>query len=514
MAHPASNDWFLGVDLGTGSCKTVVVDAQARVLGFGASEYLGSSIQAKWQEQDPQAVFEGMLRAVRAALADAGELPGECAGMSIGGALHSVMALDRSDKPLTGLITWADNRAFEQAERVRNSPQAFEMYQQTGCPPNGMYPVYKIAWLEQERPDIFEQARRFLSAKEYVFWRLTNQFVVDYGLAGGSGLLNVHTLDYHGPALELAGITPGQLSRLGDPRQVFHLASAETAESLGLSPQTPLVLGSSDAANSTLGVGAVHPWEATCMVGTSGAFRVISPRPVLDERIRSFCYAVDPAHWLVGGGINNGGIVLSWFLELLNQAFPHRLPEDRLTFDRLLELAAQAAPGSGGLLCLPFLAGERSPNWNQNTRAVFFGMTLNHTIHQVARSLLEGIAFRLRSLNDVLSEMRVDTRQVRASGGFTHSSLWLQIVASVLDRELVVPTHGETSSLGASFWAMLGVGALSSLEESGELVTLARSHHPITEETRLYERLYTSYTRLYQDLGPAFSQIAAFQKGL
>jgi gluconokinase len=180
----------------------------------------------------------------------------------------------------------------------------------------------------------------------------------------------------------------------------------------------------------------------------------------------------------------------------------------------LLDMAAQASPGSGGLLCLPFLAGERSPNWNQNTRAVFFGMTLNHSIHQLARSMLEGVAFRLRSLNDVLSEIVGGIRQVRASGGFTHSSLWLQIVASVLDRELVVPAWGETSSLGASIWAMLGTGALSTLEESGKLITLDRDYHPVPEEARLYERLYAIYTQVYQDLGPAFNQIAAFQKGL
>ncbi len=514
MPHDQIKAWFLGVDLGTGSCKTVVVDEQARVLGFGASDYTGSNIQDKWQEQEPQGVFNGMLHSVRAALANASDLPGECAGMSIGGALHSLLALDRNGIPLTGVITWADSRAFEQAERVKKAPDSIELYQQTGCPPHSMYLPYKIAWLREKQPAVFKQARRFLSAKEYIFARLTGQYVVDYGLAAGSGLLNTHTLDWHMPSLDLAGITPGQLSRLFDPRQLFAISAPEIAESLGISPATPLVLGSSDAANSTLGAGAVYPWQATCMVGTSGAFRVIRPQPVLDGRGRSFCYAIDRTHWLVGGAINNGGIVLSWFLSLLNQAFPRRLPEEQLTFDALLALAAQAAPGSGGLLCLPFLAGERSPNWNLNTRAVFFGMTLNHSIHQLSRSLLEGIAFRLRSLNDVLSETAGEIRQVRVSGGFTHSNLWVQIVASVLNRELVVPAWGETSSLGASFWAMLGTGELGSLEESGKLITLGRDYHPNPEEAGLYDRLYAIYNQVYSDLGEAFNQISAFQNDI
>jgi gluconokinase len=506
--------WFLGIDLGTGSCKTVIVDEQARVLGFGAGEYASSSLQEKWQEQDPGAVLQGMLHSVQAARESAGALTGKCAGVSIGGALHSLLAVDRSGNPLTGVITWADGRGAEQAQPVRGMPIASELYRRTGCPPHGMYPLYKIRWLQQERPDIFKQAARFLSAKEYVLQRLTGEYIVDYCLAAGSGLLNTNTLDWDPVALDLANITPDQVSTLHDPREIFHCSHADLAMQMGISPGTPLVIGSADAANSNLGAGAVLPWQATCMIGTSGALRVIAPQPILDSEMRTWCYAIDKAHWLVGGAINNGGIALSWWRDILNQALPASPSRVKLSFDDLLAFAGQVGAGAGGLVCLPFLAGERSPHWNLNARAVFFGLTLQHDLRHLCRALLEGIALRICSVHAALTEMGVEIRQIHASGGFTNSTLWLQLTANALNRELIVPDWGETSSLGAAMWAILATGESISLEKTQGLVHLGKFYSPTPSDAQIYAQLYPIYTALYESVIPVFERIASFQKQL
>ena len=177
-------------------------------------------------------------------------------------------------------------------------------------------------------------------------------------------------------------------------------------------------MGSSDAVNSSIGAGAVAPTQATLMIGTSGALRVVSHRPVLDPEARSWCYAIDETHWLVGGAINNGGVALSWLRDCLNQAHAGQ----PLTFEDVLALAGRAPAGSKGLVCLPLFAGERSPNWNLNARAAFFGMSLEHELRHVARALLEGIGFRFKSLLQVLLEIGVDVRKIVASGGFTQSA--------------------------------------------------------------------------------------------
>jgi gluconokinase len=241
-----------------------------------------------------------------------------------------------------------------------------------------MYPLYKVLWLRKERTEVYKKAAYFLSAKEYVFKQLTGHQVVDYCLAAGSGFLNVHDLRWNDSSLELAGIDASQLSSLCDPGEVFRLSNQDLAGRMGITLNTPIVLGTADAVNSSLGAGGVLPGQATCMIGTSGALRIISDRPVLDDASRTWCYAIDQKYWLVGGAINNGGIALSWLLDLFHSAFPNMPANMRLSFDDLMSLAARAGIGSGGLICLPFFAGERSPNWNQDSRAVFFGLGLEH----------------------------------------------------------------------------------------------------------------------------------------
>ena len=300
--------WFLGIDLGTGSCKSVVIDGNADILGFGVGEYTGSDVHDRWQEQNPRELLQAAITSVRNALARAETDPNQCAGLSIGGALHSLLALDRSGEPLTGVITWADGRAVDQAEAVRGQPLAARLYEKTGCPSHGMFPLYKIMWLRENRPEVFRNAWRYVSAKEYVFACLTGEYRVDYCLAAGSGLLNTHSLAWEPLCLDAAGIRREQLSAPGSPLTIHKGLDPEMARQMGIRPDVPVVLGSSDAANSNLGAGAVLPWQATCMIGTSGAFRVLCPQPILDHQARSWCYVVDEAHWLVGGAINNGGV--------------------------------------------------------------------------------------------------------------------------------------------------------------------------------------------------------------
>jgi gluconokinase len=514
MDDNTQTPWFLGIDLGTGSCKSVVVDEAAHILGFGVSDYQSDSVQSKWREQDPNAMIGGMVRSVRAAVSDAGVSEKQCAGISLGAALHGILAVDRNGDPLTGVMTWADDRASAQARKAKETGAAESLYEETGCPIHWMYPLYKIQWIREKTPEVFRQADRFISAKEFFVKRMVGDYFVDYSLAAGSGLLNTHSLNWSQTACDLTGIDSGRLSALCGPTETFNRITSEIADAMGIPSDTPFVLGSSDAVNSNLGAGAVHPWQSTCMVGTSGAFRIISPKPVLDQSARSWCYAVDKDKWLVGGAINNGGVALSWLQDMFNSAMSTASENRLLTFNDLIDLAGQAEAGAGGVICLPFFAGERSPYWNLNARAMFLGLTLQHDARHIARSLLEGVAFRMRSINEVVCEISEDIRQVRASGGFTRSPLWLQIVTNAFNRELSVPAWGETSSLGAAFWAMLGTGALSSFESIGDLVPLDRTYRPEADAAAIYDRVFEIYKSLYTTISPSFETIAGLQKEL
>jgi gluconokinase len=512
MTRSQINEWFLGIDLGTGSCKSVVVDGLAHILGFSSADYLSSTAQNKWNEQNPEAILSGMIEATRSAIEQAGVSADNCKGFSIGSALHTLIALDRSGRPLTGVMTWADKRAESLAQSMQGTPSGNKLYEQTGCPPHGMYPLYKIAWLREKQPELFRKADHFVSIKEFVIARLTGRYLVDYSVAAGSGMLNAHSLEWNADSLAYAGIKVSQLSTLCDPLDSIHGLDPAFCQNLGINPDTPLIMGASDAVNSSLGAGSVLPGQATCMIGTSGALRVIATQPRMDVKGRNWCYAIDKKHWLVGGSINNGGIAVSWFKDMARQLISNPQAEADLSFETLMGLAEQAGVGADGLICLPFFTGERSPNWNQNARGVLFGLTLQHDARHISRALIEGVTFRLKSIYDVLNEIGEDIQQIRTSGGFTKSGLWLQIVSSAFDRNLLIPEWGETSSLGAALWVLLGNGTVPSLEKLGELIPIRESYHPVPKDVESYNHLYGIYAGLYQALRPSFDQIAQWQR--
>lgn len=508
MAENKRAEWFLGIDLGTGSCKSVIIDAQGQLLGFSAGGYAKRENTGQWEEQDPQGLLSGMIQSVQAAIQDAGVNPSACQAFSVGGAYHSLIAVDKADRPLTGVTTWVDDRATKQAQMVREMHDAVEIYWQTGCPVHSLFPLYRLIWLREEQPQVFRQAARFISAKEYVIWQLTGEYLVDIGIAAGTALLNAHSLEWNEASLELAEVRPDQLSPLVNSRQVIKGLNPKLAAQMGIPRETPLVLGSADAVNSSLGAGAVLPGQATCMIGTSGAFRIIASHPMLDERARSWCYAIDKGHWLVGGAINNAGLALTWLRDAFNQLLQNQTKEARLTFDDLVASAMQIQPGADGLVCLPFFAGERSPYWNMNARGVFFGLTLEHDARHMARALMEGVAYRLRSIRDVLDDLGVSVKEIRASGGFTHSDLWPQIIASVLNHDLAIPASGETSSLGAAFWALLGSGVVERFEDLYPLVQVTKKYHPVQTDVGLYDKIYEIYMDLYFQMREAFIQLS------
>lgn len=508
MTENNNSEWFLGIDLGTGSCKSIIIDANARMLGFGAGSYSKRESTNQWEERDPEEFISAMIQSVRSAILDAGVDPSACQALSISGVYHSLIAVDKSDQPLTGVITWVDERARKHAQAIKDSQHAIEIYQQTGCPVHGIYPLYKLIWLRTERPLIFKQATRFISTKEYVIKKLTGEYLVDVGVAAGSGLLNIHSLEWNNLSLELAGIRSNQLSPLVDSRQMLKKLHPGLATQMGIPRETPLVFGSADAVNSSLGAGAVLPGQATCMIGTSGAFRIIAPRPMLDKQARSWCYAIDKDHWLVGGAINNGGLALIWLRDAFNQLLQNQDKDTSITFDNLVAFALQIPPGADGLICLPFFAGERSPYWNMSARGVFFGLTLNHDARHMARALMEGVAYRLRSIRDVLDELGTNVHEIRASGGFTHSDLWPQIIASVLNHDLAIPANGETSSIGAAFWALLGSGVVDRFEDLYPLIPVTNIYHPVQKDTSIYNSLFEIYMELYFQLGGLFERIS------
>jgi gluconokinase len=483
--------YFIGVDIGTTSTKAIVFSSTGAMKGIGNQGYALESPHPGWAEQDPAAIFAAVIAALREAIEQANIATAEVGAVAFSAAMHSLIAMDAQDQPLTRSITWADSRSVKQSDRLKQDNSGFAIYQRTGTPIHPMSPLLKLLWMRQEDLETFQKAARFISIKEYVLFQLTGQYVVDYSIASATGLFNLKSLNWDESALALAEIRAEQLSQLVPTTHILRGMKANYAEAAGLHPDTPIVVGASDGVLANLGVGAIQPDQIAITIGTSAAVRQVVSAPVTDPQGRTFCYALTENHWVIGGASNSGGVVLRWFRDRFGQAAIEQAKQQRLDpYDILIKQAETVPAGATGLLFLPFLTGERAPYWNPDARGVFFGVALHHEQAHFTRAVLEGILYAVYSITAILQELSANPLTIRASGGFARSRPWRQMMADVFGSEVLVPEVYEASGFGAAVLGMYAVGAIGDLSEVQSLVQIHDHHLPNLQLAQTYHQIF------------------------
>ena len=433
--------------------------------------------------------------------------------VSFSSAMHSVIAVDSQGKPLTACITWADNRSAGAAQRLKNELNGHELYLRTGTPIHPMSPITKLMWLREEDPELFQQTYKFISIKEYIFSNLFGEYVIDHSIASSTGMLNLEQLEWDQEALEIAGITPDQLSRLVPTTQIMHGLLPGLAEKLSLLPLTPFIVGASDGVLSNLGVGAIEPGVVAATIGTSGAIRTVVDRPITDPKGRIFCYALTEKHWVIGGPVNNGGMLFRWVRDEFAASeveTAKRLGID--PYEVLTRIAEQVPPGSEGLLFHPYLTGERAPLWNPDARGSFFGLTMNHHKEHMIRSVLEGVIFNMYTVMLAMEEQIGRPNKILATGGFARSALWRQMMADIFDQEVVIPESFESSCLGAVVLGLYATGHTDTFDIVFDMIGSTHAHTPILEHAKVYKQLLPIYISVYRSLESQYQAIAEFQR--
>jgi gluconokinase len=491
----------LGVDIGTTATKVVAVDGSGTARGAAETGYPLEEPQPGQAVQQPQAILDAVVRTVGEAAATAREGGLRVTALCFSSAMHSLLALDGAGRPLTPSITWADERASDQAERLRATPEGRALQQRTGTPVHPMSPLVKLLWFREHAPEVVAAARWWVGIKEYVVAQLTGELLVDHSVASGTGLLRLATLDWDAQALALCGLDASRLPTPVPTTTVLGPLGAAAARRLGLGAGVPLVLGAGDGPLANLGIGAVRPGVAACSIGTSGAMRVAVERPTVDEDGRLFCYALTGGRWVTGGAINNGGVVLRWAQEAL-------APElGRGAEEALLEIAARAPAGSHGLLMLPYLFGERAPHWSALARGAYVGLTHQHRREHLVRAALEGVCLQMAVVLDTVRAAGNLVREVRATGGFARSPLWRQLLTDVLGVDVRFPVGTEGSSRGAALLGLVALGRIESLDVAGDGVPVEEERRPDTGAAAVYAELRPVFDALYGALAPTFATL-------
>jgi len=496
---------FLGIDSSTTGVKALIIDNQGNVTGTATTELPISAPKPLWSEQDPADWWNSAVNSIKQALKQSGLTGSDIAAIGLTGQMHGLTLLDESGAVLRPAILWNDQRTGAECDDIRQALGKSRLVALTGNDALTGFTAPKILWVRKHEPEVYAKARHVLLPKDYIRFKLTAQYATDKAGAAGTLLLDIKQRDWSAEVLAALNIPAEWLPPTHEGPATTGHVSEEAAQLTGLQAGTPVVGGGGDQAAQAVGVGAVEPGIIALTLGTSGVVFASAAEPFIEPegRLHSFCHAV-PGRWHMMGVMLSAAGSLRWYRDSF-------APD--LSFDTLLAPAADIPPGSEGLLFLPYLTGERTPHPDPLARGAFVGLTVRHSLPHFTRAVLEGVAFGLRDGFELMKSAGLtDIKQVRVSGGGAKSQLWRQILADVLDLELVTINTTEGAAYGAALLAGVGAGAWHDVDAAcAACVKLTGSTRPQPAVVEKYQRFYTQYQQLYpslKDLSHHLSQLA------
>jgi xylulokinase len=484
-------DFTLGVDVGTGGTRAVLVDQRGAIASSATCEHEPfASPQTGWAEQDPQDWWKAAGSAIREALASVPGAKVVCAGLA--GQMHGAVLLDDSDQVLRPALIWCDQRTQAQCDWLNAKLGERKIIELTCNPALTNFTLTKLLWVRNNEPKIWKRFRRVLLPKDYVRFRMSGEHAIDVAEASGTLMLDVAHRRWSEEMMTATGLPMSSLPKLFESPEICARVSQTGAKQTGLKAGTPIVAGAGDQAGGAVGMGIVRAGAVSATIGTSGVVFAATDNPAMDPkgRVHTFCHAV-PGRWHVMGVTQAAGLSLRWMRDLLKNS-------GDLSYEQLTQEAAQVPPGSDGVLWAPYLMGERTPHLDPNARATVTGLAASHTRGHVTRAVLEGVAFSLKDTFSLFDEMKVPVRNVRLGGGGARSDLWRQIQADVYGHEVEILAAEEGAAYGAALLAGVGAKWWNSVEEACDAVVQVQQRvEPDVRAVAVMKSEYEKYRRIY-----------------
>ncbi len=494
MNVPANRDRILAVDIGTSSVRAAVFEPSGAMHAATQLKYDTIRPAPFREEQNPDLVRDRVFEAMRMTLSKPDARRDHIVGVTFSSQMYGIFPVDANGKALSNNILWSDGRAETEAEEIRESGCHAALQRATGCPVNSIYPLSKLIWLRRNEPDLFADAARFVSIKEYVIAPMIGEWVVDHSMASATGLLDIRTQGWSEAALETAGLAAARLSRPVSGETGFDFANDAARLELGLPEGIRLFPGGGDGPLANLGSGAGNVGAVNIDLGTSGAARVVVDRVTTDEEGRLWCYNLAPGRWALGGILTNVGNAYHW---LATNLVGHDADESvDSTLERLNASAAEIGPGADGLFFLPYLRKVRSPYWDNRLRGSLLGLTAAHDIRHVARAMLEAIVYDLAAVLDIAMLHTPLEPSALLTGGLSKSPIVPQMIADVSGREIVVPDHAEGSLAGAAIVGLRGAGLIRNFAFETRAKGPVKRFLPNAAHTETYKSLRAEYADL------------------
>ncbi|MEO6983504.1 MAG: xylulokinase [Edaphobacter sp.] len=483
---------FLGVDVGTGGTRAILIDRAGRVVASATSEHAAvRSERIGWAEQSPEDWWRATRESITGVMAASGLAGSEIEAVGLTGQMHGCVMLDADGQVLRPALIWCDQRTQPQCDWLTETIGFERLIELTCNPALPNFTLTKLLWVREHQPEIFAKIAHVLCPKDYVRYRLTGEFAMDMQEASGTLLLDVAHRRWSTEMAEAADIPMSWLPRLFEGPEICARISDTGAGATGLAAGTPVAAGAGDQGAGAVGMGILTPGSVSATIGTSGVVFAATDAPTKDPfgRLHTFCHAA-PGRWHVMGVTNGAGLSLRYFRDTFS-------PDS--SYDQLSELAAATPAGSDGLMWTPYLFGERTPHLDPNARAAFVGITASHTRGHFVRAVLEGVAFSLRDTLTLFAELGVPVKEIRLGGGGAHGPLWRQIQANIYGQPVELLEAEEGGAFGAALLAGTGVGAWAGVEQAcAATVRVAETIEP--KHVAAMNAAYKRYRRIYPSL--------------
>ena len=486
---------LLGIDVGTGGTRAVLIDSNGTVVGSSTAEHAPfRSPETGWAEQDPHDWWRATCQAVKQVMAASPTEPSEIAAVGFSGQMHGAVLLDDAGEVLRPALIWCDQRTADEAQELTEQIGREKIIAWTSNPALTNFTLTKLLWVRKHEPKLFARLRTLLLPKDYARYRLTGEYGMDMADASGTLLLDVAHRCWSSEMATAAGIPVSALPPLFESPDVCATVSEAGAAATGLMQGTPVVAGAGDQAAGAVGLGVVSPGAVHATIGTSGVVFAATDRPALDPkgRLHTFCHAI-PGRWHVMGVTQSAGLSLRWFRD----NFGTRSNNSRDPYDQLSDEAAAVPPGCDGVLWTPYLMGERTPHLDPQARAALIGLAANHGRGHIIRAIMEGVAFSLRDSFSIFAEMKVPVTIIRLGGGGARSPLWRQIQADVYGHVVEVLEAEEGAAYGAALLAGVGARVWSTVDEAcRRSVRVSQQIEPDPATNALMNDQYELYRRI------------------
>ncbi len=508
MSRVGQGDTLLGIDVGTSGCKIALFDIGGSLLCESYRSYPLIHLCSAWVEEDPvQGWWKAAAEGIREVSTGPGVDPERIRGISIS-CTNALVCVDKDGLPLRNALMQIDRRSIPQAESLRKSVGEEKIFGITGnriAP--GTFSAPLILWIKENEPQTFERTHKFLTPTGFLVHRLTGEYVMDWSRGATTLLFDTGgSRSWSQELLGTMGIPEEKLPRLCPSWEVVGEVGAAASRETGLARGTPVVAGAMDTVAAALGSGVVSNGECFYVLGSVGRICLCLDRPAFDMSFINTCHCI-PDYWISIACMNGAGLSFRWFQEQLGQFETQRAQEMDESPFYLLELeAGKSLPGANRLLYLPYLAGERSPIWDPYARGVLFGLDTRHRRADLIRAFLEGVAFAARHNFEVFEAgMERKVEKVRMSGGGSRGTLWQQISADVLQKELAILDLPDTETFGNALLAGFGTGIYPDIRKiSAELAKTSTEVKPDPRNAPLYSELYRLYRRIYSHLKDDF----------